>query len=206
MFLSPYAVYEQQRQETGIRILDITDKSNPSFIKDIAVRKYGGGPFCATGELGYFLDAGNLKIINLKDPPNATVEADYAASINANETLVDDNYLYLMAINTLQIIDLSDENLEIIGGVFGRGYNRGLGMEENYNYAGLSYTINNSSDENWTVKESGLQIINLSDKTQPYIAARIDIPGEAAGVFIQDNYAYVAAGQNGVQIVKLFEE
>jgi len=203
IFIS-YGIYGQQESETGIKIVDMTDKTNPSFIKNIAVRRYGGGPFCIAGKSGYFLDSGNLKIIDLKDPANANVDENYPLSLSANEIVVNGNYFYFVMANTLQIIDLSDSNLEIIGGVFGRGYTQGIAIEEDY--ACLSYKVSDSNDENWIIKESGLQIIDLSDKTQPSIVTKIDIPGEAAEVFIKDNYAYVAAGQNGVQIVKLFDE
>ncbi len=203
VFIS-YGIYGQQEQETGLKIVDTTNKSKPTFVKNIVTRKYGGGPFCISGESCYFLDGGNLKIIDLKDPLSTSMVRDYPLSLSADTVIADSGYLYFTIANTLQIVDLSSNSLGVIGGVFGRGYTRGIATGEDF--ACLSYIINDSVDNTYSIKESGLQIVDLSDKTQPFIATTIDISGEAAGVFVQDNYAYVAAGQNGVQIIKLFDK
>lgn len=197
-----YSFYGQE-PESGIKILDITDKANPVFMEDVAIEKYGGGPLCITNQLGYFFSNGVLKVIDLKDIINISEVENNPLYIYANEILVKDNYLYFTTENTLQIIDLTN-NLEIIGGVFGRGRSQGMAVKDDY--ACLTYIIGYSDDQTWTIKESGLQIIDLSDKSQSSIVSRIDISGEASGVFIEDNYAYVAAGSNGLQIVKLFDK
>lgn len=198
-----YAIYGQQTSESGVEILDITDKTNPISIGNLSGGR-SGGPFYVADDLGYYFPGGNLKIIDLKDINNVTEIDNYFFSVYANQLLADQEYLYFIVSNTLQIANLSDTNLEIIGGIFSRGNIQRVAIESDYAY--VTYLINDSSSDNWVIKESGLQVIDLSNKIQPFIAARIDIPGEANGVSIQDNYAYVAAGPTGVHIVKLFDE
>lgn len=198
-----YAIYGQQTSESGVEILDITDKTNPISVSNLSGGR-SGGPFYVTGNIGYYFPGDNLKIIDLEDIKNVAEINNYFFSVYANQILADQDYLYFIVSNTLQIANLSDTNLEIIGGIFGRGNIQRVAIESDY--ACATYLVSDSSGDNWVIKESGLQVIDLSNKIQPFIAARIDIPGEVNGVSIQDNYAYVAAGPTGVHIIKLFDE
>jgi Ca2+-binding RTX toxin-like protein len=53
---------------------------------------------------------------------------------------------------------------------------------------------------------SGLQIIDVSDPTNPTFKGHYDTSGTAVDVWIENNYAYVADGNSGLQIIDLFAE
>ena len=53
---------------------------------------------------------------------------------------------------------------------------------------------------------SGLQIIDVSDPTNPTFKRSYDTSGTAVDVWIENNYAYVADGDSGLQIIDLFAE
>jgi len=51
--------------------------------------------------------------------------------------------------------------------------------------------------------EEGLQVIDISDPSAPYIAATRDTGGYAYGITISGNYAYVADGSAGLQVINI---
>jgi hypothetical protein len=50
---------------------------------------------------------------------------------------------------------------------------------------------------------AGLQVVDVSDRAHPVIAASRSLPGNANDVTVVGNYAYVAAGSAGLQIVDI---
>jgi hypothetical protein len=50
---------------------------------------------------------------------------------------------------------------------------------------------------------SGLQVIDISDPTAPSYAGSYDTPGDAYGVAISGDHAYVADGHSGLQVVDI---
>ena len=51
---------------------------------------------------------------------------------------------------------------------------------------------------------SGLQIIDVSDKTTPFIAGSVNTPGRAYRVWVSGNYAYIADGYDGgLQVIDI---
>ena len=49
----------------------------------------------------------------------------------------------------------------------------------------------------------GLQVISLSDFTQPVIIGTCDTQGTAAGLFVKDDYVFVANGDSGLCVVNI---
>ncbi|MBD2270993.1 cadherin domain-containing protein, partial [Anabaena sp. FACHB-1391] len=52
-------------------------------------------------------------------------------------------------------------------------------------------------------RDSGLQIIDISNPTTPTLKGNYDTPGYAYGVQVVGNYAYVADGESGLQIIDI---
>jgi YVTN family beta-propeller protein len=50
---------------------------------------------------------------------------------------------------------------------------------------------------------AGLQVVNVSDRTHPFIAASLPLPGNANDVALLSNRAYVAAGSAGLHVVDI---
>ena len=49
----------------------------------------------------------------------------------------------------------------------------------------------------------GLKIIDISNKSNPYIIGSLDTSGHASDLCIKGNYAYIADGDNGLQIIDI---
>ena len=46
---------------------------------------------------------------------------------------------------------------------------------------------------------TGLQVIDISDPSNPNITGNVDTPGNAYNVYVSGNYAYVADNNSGLQ-------
>jgi hypothetical protein len=49
----------------------------------------------------------------------------------------------------------------------------------------------------------GLQVIDVSDPTNPSIVGSVDTPDRASGVFVSGNHAYVADRDSGLQVIDI---
>lgn len=77
------------------------------------------------------------------------------------------------------------ENMTITKvGEYGTGYYFDVFTQGNYAYCAAS--------------GAGLDILNISNPAIPTFVANIDTPGEANGVYVSGNYAYVADGDGGL--------
>ncbi len=187
----------------GLEVIDITDKENLFSVGNFDSGNSGGGPFSILEEYCYFFSGNDLKILDLKDIENVTKIGSYLSSGWASSLFAEGDYVYIPSMNTLQIIDISDkEKLIMTGGAFANGDIQGIFVKDDYAY--ITYVIRDNEEENWQVKESGLQIIDITNKNSPSVVAKIDIPGEALGIYVDGDHAYVGAGQAGMHIVKLF--
>ncbi|MCP4745677.1 MAG: hypothetical protein GY874_05975 [Desulfobacteraceae bacterium] len=50
---------------------------------------------------------------------------------------------------------------------------------------------------------NGLQVIDISDQTNPTIVGSVDTSDQATGVTVSGDYAYVADGDRGLQIIDI---
>jgi hypothetical protein len=53
---------------------------------------------------------------------------------------------------------------------------------------------------------SGLQIIDVSNPTNPLLIGNFDTPGYASHVFVSGNYAFIADGYSGLQIIDISDK
>lgn len=188
--------------ESGIKIIDMADKENLVLVGTYDTGDWGVGPFRIIGNYIYVFAGQALKILDITDRENPTDIGSYLSSGWAMDFYVEGDYAYLPSGNSLQIIDISDkENPIMAGGVFASGDIASVFVEGDYAY--ITYVVR---DENWQVKKSGLQIIDIADKNNPAVITELEIPGEAMGIFVEGDYAYVGAGSVGLHIIRLFDE
>ena len=191
--------------ESGFQIVDITDKEKPSLVGKYSSKSQNGinAMYVDTdSNFAYVLDDQYLKIIDVTNKDSFTEKGKLYLPIWSNFLYFKDNYLYVSSTNALEIIDVSDkEKPTLTGGVFSKGNISKIFVLEDSVY--LTYSIYLYSQNNREVVESGFQIMDLKS-LKPM--GEIKINGEAMGVFVSGNYAYVATGPTGLQIVKLFNE
>ncbi|MEJ2354064.1 MAG: hypothetical protein P8Y03_30175, partial [Anaerolineales bacterium] len=68
------------------------------------------------------------------------------------------------------------------------GSTQGLAVRDNFAYV---------------TNRAGLQVVDVSDPSAPTRLGEIDTPGEAVGVALEGNYAYIADGGQGLSIVDI---
>jgi hypothetical protein len=79
------------------------------------------------------------------------------------------------------------------------------GPPENQLYAYVAYGWPSITVDGWVESDSGgLAIVDVTDPTNPKIVSGITLPGYANGVYVSENYAYVA-NTDGLDIIDVSE-
>jgi len=203
-----YAVWEEKGKNNfefvkgGIKVIDVTDKDNIVEIKEIDRGQLGISFICSEGDYAYIFEGGNFVILDITDRENPQDIGNLMIPSGGwvRNFFIEGDYVYLPLGDSLKIIDIKDKtNPTIIGRSFIKD---GVSDISVYgDYAFITYVVR---DENYNPKESGMQIIDIVDKTTPEVVVDIEIEGEALGVFAEEGYVYIGAGQAGLKIVKLF--
>ncbi len=198
-----YATYEiSKTKESGIQIIDISDKKKPLTVGVYEANDFPISSIRIEGEYLYVLIGDSLSIINITDRENLVYKGSYSIS-GTLDFYVKGDYLYLPFENSLQIIDTSDkENPAIVGEITASGGVTDVFADGSFAY--LAYVTRNSENQ---VERSGMQIIDVRDKSNPTLVTELEISGDVMGIFVQGDYAYVGDWSGRcLHIVKLFDE
>jgi len=189
----------------GLMILDVSDAESPSFVGQYYLEGEGRS-IDVEGDYAYLADGpSGLQIIDVSDPSqplwvgrcdNDTVEA-HSVFVSGDYAYV--SYSYCVGYRPpecygyLLIIDITDPANPITVGSYGL-YEVVDDVFVSGNYAYL--TRYNSG---WEYCSGGFHIIDVSDPTNP-----VPVSSEqghcAPGIYVQENYAYVAFGDYGLDI------
>ena len=188
--------------KSSIKIIDATDKANIVEIKEIDRGQLGINSIYSEGNYLYIFEGGSFVILDITDRENPQNKGSLMTSGWAQNFCIEGDFAYLPSGNSLQIIDITDKtNPVLVGGAFAKGDVSDVSVFGDYSF--ITYIIRN---DNGTPKESGVQVIDIIDKSAPKVVADIIIPGEAMGIFAEGDYAYIGAGPVGLQIISLYAE
>jgi len=203
-----YAVWEEKEENSfefvkgGIKIIDVTDKDNIVEIKEIDRGQLGISYIYSKGDYAYIFEGGNFVILDITDRENPQDIGNLIIPSSGwvRNFFIEGDYVYLPSGDSLRIIDIKDKTNPTI---IGRGFIKdGVSDISVYgDYAFITYVVR---DENYNPKESGMQVIDIVDKTTPKVVADIEIEGEALGISAEEKHVHIGAGQAGLKIVKLF--
>lgn len=162
---------------SGTKVFDISDPTNPTFVKFLNTNlPYTGRIF---GD--YIYSGSNLTITDISSTPNISIigTGSLATSFLNLETYVSGNYAYVANSTAgLQIFDISNKaSPSLVGTYNSAGDARSVVVSGNYAYLADSAT--------------GLLVVDISNKASPTLAGSYDT-GTAYRVQISGNYAYVA--------------
>ncbi|WP_226889029.1 DUF4114 domain-containing protein [Nostoc sp. MG11] len=171
----------------GLQIIDITNPSAP-FLKgslDTTGLAYG---VAVAGNYAYVADTtSGLQIIDITNPAAPSLKSTFDTIFALNVAVVG-NYAYVVDITSgLQIIDITNPTAPFLKGTLNTGPALGVTVVSDYAY----------------VAGNGLEIIDVTDPAAPSLTARFDTPGNAYGVAVAGNYAYVADYGSGLQIIDI---
>lgn len=184
--------------EQGVNIAEISYPTEPDIRGGLSTTGYAYGLttsadsnflFAACGEMGMSI----YDISNFQDGYGIYPQVGWCdAPGDAEAIIIDENKsIAFMACGTggLQIIDYSDTTNIFIAGSFDS-----IGYAKDLLYTGdLIYL---------TTEIYGLQIINVSDVTKPYLVGIVPT-GYALGLDMDDNYIYIADETEGLIIISI---
>ena len=98
-------------------------------------------------------------------------------------------WLLLLALMAILLLASAQASLVKVGVYDTPGYAKSVVLSGSYAYV---------ADGN-----SGLQIIDISIPTSPFLKGTCNTPGYAHGVTLSSSYAYMAAGESGLQIIDI---
>jgi len=187
--------------DSGIELINVSDNTNPVLVGKYSTHDMANIIFYPLEKNIYLVAGSKGSVLDITDKNNINAVGSipiYTWAIS--DLIIKDNYLYILEGNAVQILDISiKEKPEIIGGFFIEGSVSKIAIENDYAY--VTYYIMNDSQQ---ITESGLQIIDVFDKSSPKIITGLKIEGECSKIFVSGEYAYIAAGSKGIQIVKLY--
>lgn len=192
---------------TGIRVLDITNKTDPFHDPAWVYAGSSGssiGLFPDENILFFANDQFGLQKVDITDKSNMHPLASHNTPADALAIDVSGNYIYTVD-NTvgnafekegLRIHEITTANQAAVFTIKGfcatPGEANDIMVSSNYAYIADG--------------EQGLQITDISDKTDPKIVGNFNTPGNANGIFIDGNFAYVADGDQGITIIDITDK
>ncbi len=198
---SAYITTQNENNYVGkgkITILDITDPSNiteaGSYIPQSVTPNFWPDFIFVTGNYAFVENNGEpmLEIYDISNVSNPYYFSGYDDWCDDMQII--GNYAYLAAGSSgLLILDISNlQNISLAG---------------YYELPAVSYAhslrvINNKA----YMAFSEFKIINVSDVYNPALLVSYDTPGEAYGMYLKDNYAYIADGEEGLRIIDISNE
>ena len=189
----------------GVHMLDISDRKNPlhdstweytrTGAKSMALDQLDKALYITDDEVG-------LQKIDISNPDAMTRLQAFDTPADATAIALSSDYAYVLD-NTVGN-DPGKEGLRILS------ITEVLDTAMQFRLSGFVATPGNASDifisdEYAYVVDgtAGLQIIDVSDKTNPTISGSVDTPGEASGIFKNGKYAYVADGNQGLAVIDI---
>lgn len=190
-----YAYVTDIYSKEGIRIIDITNPSNPSIVGSynsgaLGIFINGNYAYCAA-----YIDG--LLILDVSDPTSPWLVGSYNpysySFISAEDVYVSGSYAYVAFGEAgLEIIDIS--NPEFPKSVWGDDINIDGSSIDIFGAGNYVYIIDD---------EVGLAIIDISDPSSPTLVGSYDTQGMAQCVHVSGNYAYVGDASGELKIIEI---
>lgn len=141
-------------------------------------------------------EAAGLQVLDVTDPAHPTSLGQHAGLASpAPDIAVHNGYAYIATGDGLVVLSVSDPNALEVAGSFRFNTLPGIGeavtVEGAYAYiAGGEY---------------GMQVVDVSDPSDPVVVSRHDTDGHTWDVTLVDGYAYLADEYNGLRIIDVHD-
>jgi len=176
--------------ELALRVVDISDPMNPQELGFFPGR---GRDIFVRDTLAYFVDIyTGLRILNVSTPSSPHEIATYVPPGISNEVCISGSYAYVTDDKGLWIIDVSDQSFpREVGRCYTTTPVYDISLSGSYAYT--------------TTRTSGLVVFDISDPSNPGIAASLNLPllSHHYGLDISGHYCYVANGYYGLKVVDI---
>jgi len=176
--------------ELALRILDISDPMNPQELGYFPGR---GRDIFVRDTIAYFVDIyTGLRILNVSTPSSPQEIATYLTPGISNEVCVSGSFAYVTSNKGLWIIDVSNPDFpREVGHCCTTTPVYDISLSGSYAYT--------------TTRYPGLVVFDISDPSNPGIAASLNLPflSHHYGLDISSHYCYVANGYYGLKVVDI---
>ncbi|MBD3168762.1 MAG: hypothetical protein GF307_04710 [candidate division Zixibacteria bacterium] len=198
--------------QAGMTILDITSKSSPDIIANMAEvqeNDFAQGIYIAPGDsFAYVADMdGKIPVFSIKEPFDSI---PYVGNLGQHQNTEDitgriiNDSLYVIAVSSSsrRMVQFYPVPYDSLYGPILNWFRFQTYMVSDCN--GLDFLQNDSNYLAVAANELGLQILDISGlpayETPPQPVGWVDFPGKALSVFVRDTIAYVAADREGLWI------
>ena len=175
---------------SGLYTVNVSDPGNPTVAGFCGLSSYARDVE-VSGDYAYVADWNTgLKVVNVSDPANPTQVGSYAISGSCYGIAVSGDYAYLTDSSGLLAIDISNPAQPTGAGVVAGVYARDIAISGNRMYTASGFT-------------NGFQIFDISSPASPVRMGIYDTPGQALGVAVSGDYAYVGDSLSGLQVINV---
>ncbi len=179
----------------GLEVIDVNDPSDPKVVGYVETSGIANR-VAVSGNTAYVtaLDGQNsiLYVVDIENPPDSNVigarsDYGYVFDIITKGDIAYVSYLSLDGDAAgLQIINVSNPYKHEVIGFLETGRIWGIAVAENTVYVSVN---------------GDLQVIDVSNSSNPVLLGTVSTPGSANGIEVVGNTAYIADGAAGLQIV-----
>ncbi len=172
----------------GLRVISVADPAHPTEVGHCDIPGAHADGVAVVGDLVYVTDGDSgLLVISVTDPAHPSRVGRCATPAYAREVVVVGDHAFVAHDSGLSVVSVTDPAHPSEVGRYDTRYGAfGVAVAGDYAY------VTNSE---------GLWVVSISDPTQPTWVGRYI--KSCAGVAVQDNYAYVAAGIAGLRVVSV---
>jgi hypothetical protein len=184
-----FGLYQDDYVNYGIRVVDISDKTNPhieSSIEFIGISMAWG--FDIEGNYAYAGCYGDgVKIYNISDPANVVYEGGFSGPATVYGVAVIDNYLYAACDTMLNVINVTNPSSPTYVATANANC---LDIEVKGNYAYALHFM------------EGFTIVDITNPASPVVKGNVSEWLEGA-IAVGDDYAYVTNGPDGFYVIDI---
>ncbi len=179
---------------SGLHVIDISSPSNPVIIGSVDTPVYAAG-VAVSGTTAYVADGSidsGLQIIDVSNPEEPVITNSVDIPYGSLDVAVSGHVAYVSSDQGVHIIDIdpiSPSYLTIIGFTTTERRAERITLSDNTVYAAM--------------RNSGFQIIDVSDPTTPVTVGLVNTPGVAYEVAVSGSLAYVADYTSGLVITPI---
>ena len=183
-------------KEEGIRIVDISDPSNPYEAGHLDTEHNMACGIDISNGYAYVSDCGldsGLRIVDVSNTSNPSQSGFHDTAYDCTSIEISGFYAYLGDWGSgLRIIDISDRSNPHEEGYFSDCPYIVTGIAVMGEYAYLADLL-----------KGDLRVIDIADRSDPLEVGRHDANGNNYGVAVSGDYAYVAAGGDGLRVLDI---
>ena len=175
-------------EQGGLRVMDISDPSNPHEVGSMFMYAFD---LSVAGHYAYVADYfAGLRIIDISDPAHPIVTSLLGTSVPGLGIAVADHYAYLTTSHGLSIIDISEPltPTQTASMTLDSPRITDVAWADSYAYV---------ADQ-----DDHLYLMNVTNSNAPVQTSTFsNLPGDAWGVMVSGDWAYVADGYNGLRVI-----